>query len=145
METEFDILQGMQVIGKAKVTRQGLYYHFRCKCSLSGDVLYKLIVSCGNASESLGVCVPVDGAFGLETRLPVKRLGEGEMRFRAVQKHRELTGMFVPIVPEEPFLYIDKLCRAYYTVREGKRGVMLPNEYDPEEEYDPYSSSPTGQ
>ena len=42
----------------------------------------RLFVRCGSREENLGIVVPMDGGFGLDTRIPVKRLGEGEMEFR---------------------------------------------------------------
>lgn len=126
MEEYYDIMLADQSIGTASVKRVGLYYSFCCRCRLSGDVIYKLIVSCGENEESLGVCVPRGNGFGLETRLPVKRLGEGSMRFFAAPRHRELKGRFVPIRAEEPFAYIDKLQKAHLEIRGGQMGIVLP-------------------
>ncbi len=121
----FDITIGDQVIGQATAERKGLYYHFSCSCSLSGEVIYRVIVSCGDKEESLGVCIPGDGGFGLNTRIPVKRLGDGELTFRAVPKHADLKGRFIPLSPVEPFAYIDKLCKASLAVRGSTVGIIL--------------------
>ena len=98
-----------------------------CRCQISGDVVCRLHVSCGDKRENLGVVVPVDGGFGLDTKLPVKRLGEGKMEFTLIPKHEVLEGTFVPIYPEEPFAYIERLKEAYL-VRKGEQvGVMFKN------------------
>lgn len=69
--------------------------------------------------------VPVDGGFGLDTRLPVKRLGEGSMEFFLIPKHEVLEGTFVPICPEEPFAYIERL-KESFLVRKGEQvGITL--------------------
>ena len=70
--------------------------------------------------------VPVDGGFGLNTSLPVKRLGEGELTFSLVPKHDKPAGKFIPISPEEPFAYIERLKKSYL-VRKGEQvGIEIP-------------------
>lgn len=128
MEEYFDIMLADQTIGTASVKREGLYYTFHCQCHLSGKVIYKLEVICGDKRENLGVCVPMDGAFGLVTRVPVKRLGEGKLSVRAVPRHPEGKGKFVPIRAEEPFAYIDRLQKAYIKRQEGQLGIVIPDE-----------------
>jgi len=125
MFERYDITIGDQVIGQATAERKGLYYHFICSCKLSGEVIYRVVVSCGEKEESLGVCIPSENGFGLQTRIPVKRLGEGNLVFRAVPKHTELKGKFVPLSPDKPFDCIDKLHRAYLAVRGSAVGVVL--------------------
>ncbi len=132
MDGRYDVFFGKQLSGTVQVTRQGLYYRFVCRCSLSGDVVCRLHVQCGDRQESLGVVVPMDGGFGLDTRLPVKRLGEGELSFSLRPKHeiinmpshQEQTGNFIPIYPEEPFAYIEKLKSAYLVRRNGEAGIL---------------------
>ena len=80
----------------------------------------RLWVSCGDKRENLGLVVPMDGGFGLNTSLPVKRLGEGKLTFTLLPKHDEPTGRFVPISPEEPFAYIERL-KESYLVRKGEQ------------------------
>ena len=127
MEGNYGVYFGKKLAGKVQVQRQGLYYRFTCRCQISGDVVCRLHVSCGDKRENLGVVVPVDGGFGLDTKLPVKRLGEGKMEFTLIPKHEVLEGTFVPIYPEEPFAYIERLKEAYL-VRKGEQvGVMFKN------------------
>jgi len=122
---EYGVLLGGQSIGKAKVERQGLYYSISCRCRLSGEVVYKLTVSCGENTENLGILVPEGGAFVLTTRIPAKRFGEGEFSFRAVPRHTELRGKFVPISPETPFAYLSRLENAFMEIRNGQPGVRF--------------------
>lgn len=122
---EQDILLGGQPIGRATVERDGLYYRFDCRCSLSGEVMYRLTARCGEKTESLGIPVPQNGAFTLRTRIPAKRLGEGEIRLLAVPKHDALEGKFIPLSPEEPFRYLQRLQNAFLQTRDGKVGVVI--------------------
>lgn len=125
MEGNYGVYFGNQLAGKVQVQRQGLYYRFTCRCRLSGDVVCRLRVICGDRRESLGVVVPMDGGFGLDTRLPVKRLGEGEMAFTLVPKHEVPEGTFVPIYPEEPFAYIERLKEGFLAKKGEQVGVVL--------------------
>ncbi len=124
MEGIYDVYLGQDRVGSAQVERQGLYLRFRCRCALSSDVS-RIQVSCGGRTESLGVLLPMGGAFGLDTRLPAKRLGEGEPEFRVIPDKPMLRGRFIPIRPEEPFAYIARLKDAYLAMHQGQIGAML--------------------
>ena len=99
MDGTYEIMLGGESVGQAVVRRQGLYYRFSCRCDLSGEVIYRITVTCGGKSESLGIPVPKDGQFHLDTKLAASRLGEGEPKFAAVHRRPDLGGMFVPISP----------------------------------------------
>lgn len=125
MEGNYGVQFGNRMAGKVQVQRQGLYYRFQCRCQLSGDVVCRLMVSCGEKQENLGVVVPLDGGFGLDTKLPVKRLGEGQMVFHLVPKHETVAGKFIPISPEEPFSYIARLKEAFLEQKNGQAYAVL--------------------
>lgn len=124
MEGNYEVYFGGQPSGKVQVLRQGLYYRFICRCQLTGDVICRLWVYCGDKHENLGVVVPTGDGFGLDTKIPAKRLGEGELRFTLGPKH-EQAGTFVPIYPEEPFAYIERLKDAFLVRKNGQVGVMI--------------------
>ena len=121
----FEIKQGTSTIGKVTVERQGLYYRIVCRCSLTGEVMHHLVVSSGEKREDLGTLVPFDGAFGLEKRIPVKKLGEGEPEFHLLPKHSSPDGKFISVYPEEPFSYLARLKDAYLETRNGQLGIVL--------------------
>ena len=75
MEENYGVYFGNRPVGKVQVTRQGLYYHFLCRCELTGDVMCRLWVTCADKRESLGLVVPVDGGFGLKVKLVVTMPG----------------------------------------------------------------------
>lgn len=122
----YEIMLGGQSVGKVNVDRIGLYYHFDCRCDFTGEVMYRIEVSCGEKAEILGIPVPENGKFILRTKLPVKKLGDGKLAFRALPKHGAMAGKFVPLAPEEPFRYLKRLQEAVLQVRDGKVGVILP-------------------
>lgn len=125
MKTIYDVLLGGQPVGKVQVERQGLYYCFSCRCTLSGEVIHKLAVTCGDHTENLGVLVPMGRDFGLCAKLPIKRLGTGDLRFRVLPRHKDLGEKFIPLSPEEPFRYLERLEHAFLKIRDGKVGICL--------------------
>ena len=133
MEKVYAVSFGPKEAGKVQVSREGLYYRFRCRCRLSGDVVCRLKVVCGDKEESLGVVVPMDDGFGLDTKIPAKRLGEGDMTFYLAPKGVPASELSLPrqpvqmmaIYPEEPFAYIAKLKQAFFVRQNGQAGVVI--------------------
>ncbi len=125
MEGNHTLTFGSREVGQVRVTREGLYYRFSCTCRMPGDVISRVTVSCGGKTESLGILVPGAGGFALETKLPVKRLGQGDPVFTVVPNSQVVAGKFIPIKPEEPFTYIERLKDAYLARRNGELGIVL--------------------
>ena len=121
---EQELFFGDRPVGHVLVERQGLYYVFRCRCTLSGKTAFRLLASCGEKQEDLGVLVPMGDSFGLDTRRPVKHLGEGTLSFRLVSKHDAPRTHFAPISPEEPFAYLQRLKDAYLAEKDGQMGAQ---------------------
>ena len=137
MQQEYFVCSGDETIGNALVRRQGLYYHIRCRCALTGQVKYKLIVTCGENEVDLGLCIPHSDGFGMDTRIPIKRLGEGDLSFRLVPRHNKQDNAFIPVSPEEPFSYIQKLQQAHLAQQDGLVGIVIDDQSS--------SDNPTGQ
>ena len=121
----YKVFFGNREVGKVQVSCQGLYYRFSCRCELTGDIICRLHVSCGGKRENLGVVVPVENGFGLDTILPVKKLGEGTLEFVLLPKHEAPVGQFVPIYPEEPFSYIARLKESFLEIKNGQLGISV--------------------
>ena len=125
MERYFSVTARGKHAGKVLLRQQGLYYHVQCRCDLTGNSIYRLVVTCGTVRESLGILVPKEGSFVLDTKLPVKRIGTGDMSFSLVPKQESDAQTFVPICPEEPFAYIARLKRSFLTLRDGQSGIYI--------------------
>lgn len=121
----YPILRGGETIGQASVEKKGLYYYFSCRCCLSGEVIYRLMASCGENRENLGIPVPEGDTFVLNTRIPVNKLGQGDLAIQAVPRHGKLDGKFIPISPDEPFNYLRQLEKAVFEKRNGQPGIVL--------------------
>ncbi len=125
MEGTYEILMGNESVGEAEVTHRGLYLQISCRCHLSGEVLCKVMVTCGETRKNLGTLVPEGGGFCLSTKIPAKYFS-GTPSFCAVPRRGESEGKFVPIYPEEPFSYLEKLKECYLERRGEQLGVRLP-------------------
>ena len=125
MEQKYAVTVCGKQVGIVSVKRQGLYYHFSCRCCLEGNVIYRLVITVGHSSLNLGIPVPEGGSFTLNTKLPVKCIGEGDMSFTLVPKHEPFSGTFIPISPEEPFAYISRLRNAFLVLRNEQVGICI--------------------
>ena len=144
MAETYDIIFDGKTVGTAQMERERLYCCFSCRCRLPQEGLYRIHVICGENREDLGICIPIDGAFGMDKKIPSKRLGEGTAQFELVPKdwqHQEeippkpaAEELFVPVSEEKPFEYLDKLEHAVMEVRDGETGVLIREEPVPTEE-----------
>ncbi len=125
MEGNYPIYRDGRIVGQAAVSREGLYWHFRCQCRRSWDVVSRLYVTWDGGEECLGIPVPEGEVFRLDTRLPQKRMGQGKLRFAVRADGVQADGNFVPIKPEEPFAYIARLKDAYLARKDGQVGAMI--------------------
>ena len=125
MEGNYSVFFGKDPCGKVQVLRQGLYYRYICRCRIRGNILYRLLVSCGGQEEDLGILAPVEDGFGIDRKIPVKRLGTGVPEFRLCPRKERVKGVFVPICPEEPFAYISRLKSAYLVRKAGQTGILI--------------------
>ena len=128
MDGLYDIYRGQEKIGKAEVKQEGLYYRFRCVCDLSGEVIYRITVSCGESTENLGIPIPSGDSFYLEKKIPVSHFSGQGVIFRAMPRHPQVPDMWIPIKPEQPFEYIDRLENAVAEQRNGEMGILIPSE-----------------
>ena len=132
MKGHYEVKLGPKKVGKVQVVREGLYYRFICHCSLTGDVVSKLVVRCGDKCENIGVLIPYEDNFSLDKKHPIKKFGNGIPEFYLAPRHDSIRGKFIPIYPEEPFAYIARLKEAFLVYHNGQAGAMLkePAEFD---------------
>ena len=125
MDRQYSVSRNGQHCGKVTVTCRGLYYQIHCRCILPPEDIFRLQVQCSGKTENLGVLVPGEDGFGLDTRIPVKRLGEGALTFSVRSKREPDAGRFVPIAEEEPFAYIARLKESFLEIRNGQMGIRV--------------------
>ena len=99
MADTYEIQYQGKSVGSVRTHKQGLYHCFHCRCSLPDDGMYRIHVISGDKREDLGICIPVEGKFGMDKKIPMKRLGEGELTFQLVPK--DWSPQEIPVI-EEP-------------------------------------------
>ena len=119
------MLLGQKAVGKVQVQKCGLYYRIICRCRVTGDTVCRLCLQCGDRHLPVGVVVPEGDGFGLDTKIPAKRIGEGNLHFSLIPKQDRITGTFVPIRAEEPFAYLHKLKDAVLSYEKGQAGIYF--------------------
>ncbi len=122
MEGCYDVASDGRTVGRVHVERQGLYLRFECRCQMPERGMFRLVIDCGGHAENLGILMP-DGR--LATRIPAKRIGAGELRFRLLPKDQPWERKFIPVVSEEPFAYLMQLGQAALEVHQGQVGVTI--------------------
>ena len=141
MAETYEIIFDQECVGRAIVERNGLYLCFCCRCRLPNEGLYRIHVIGDDVREDLGICIPMDDGFGMDKRIPVKRLGEGAFCFELLPKDWELTAaepklveeqetampvpQFIPVSEDEPFEHLDKLENAHMEIRDDVPGVVI--------------------
>ena len=125
MEGTYDVMLGSQKKGSVTVIKQGLYWLFDCRCDLSGEVMYDLVIRVGDQQVKLGLLTPGNGIFCLYKKLPIKRLGQGSPVFSLQPRHPKACGQFIPIHPDEPFQYLSRLENAYLKKQGSQIGITF--------------------
>lgn len=126
----YDVYLDQRVVGKAEVEEEGLYYRIRCQCELHGEEIYKLMISTGAEPVLIGVCAPQGRFFGLDRKIPIKRVGKEIRMFYVVLREEETCGIFVPLSADRPFDAMENLCNARFRIRDGVPGLVISQQGD---------------
>ncbi len=125
MEGTYDVCMGVEKMGRVTVSRQGLYYSFFCRCQQNTQQMLWLYLKGTEGLQKLGLLVPENGCLVLKTSLPAKRAGQGPFEFQLRPKHTQMSRQFVPLSPQEPFAYLQRLENAFLECQRGQIGIVL--------------------
>lgn len=128
MEGIYEVYSAGQAVGKVTVSRQGLYYRFNCRCTLTGEVMFRLVLEDGNNRYDLGILTPVDGFFGLQCRRTLKQMECTAPRFILRPNRKSYGAELISVKPQEPFAYLSALENAFLLRRNGKNWIGLQDE-----------------
>lgn len=126
----YDIYAGTQIVGQAEVIKEGLYYRFSCKCTPPNEGVYRIMVSDGDNTKDLGICVPTGEWFCLVSRVPMKYLSGERLEFALVPKDKQ--EIAVPVATGEPFADLDKLDSAHLQQSHEKTEIIIDPIQDPQ-------------
>ena len=122
---EYPIILNREAIGVAKVRKLGLYYEICCRCTFYGEGYPHIVVHYNNTDLDLGTCLKSGGFHTVTTKLPVKKLPEGEWAFELIQPGVE-KGRFYPIRMGQPFDHLEKLSKSKLAVHGDSVGIIYP-------------------
>ena len=80
----YDILFENKCVGRAEMSREGLFYCIRCTCIPPERGTYTITLTDGERNRNLGICVPEGDHFTLFTRLACKHMTADKPVFRLV-------------------------------------------------------------
>ena len=126
MVGSYNVCFDNQIVGWVTVTRQGLYAIISCRCGVTGGKKYDLYAKTETGKCSLGLLYAADGGYGLDTRIPVKKLGQGSIQFLIEQKMEQACSISLHCqIPTSVLLALEQYS---YARSEGKPCLVLRNE-----------------
>ena len=125
MELCCDVRNENSVVGKIYLAKQGLYCKLRCKCILNKTGIYRLHLKCFGTDRNLGVLIPDQMHYVLESTIAAKYVDFDHPQFYITGLRDNTDEEFVPICSDRPFAYIHKLENARIAIRDGKIGIMV--------------------
>ena len=108
-------------VGTMEVSREGLYYLFRCKCKLPLNQIFRITVSCGNEPVNLGVLIPCNDTFCLDTKRPIKLFAQAEPLFTIISD----SDNWIPVRKDRPFSKIEDLESGIFRQQDGVPGILF--------------------
>ena len=126
MAVDYCVMAGSREAGKVQINQEGLYYKIICHARLQGTIMYRLVAVTDQKRENIGILAPDHGGYSLNRKIPCSRLPGEIQEFLLLPSHEPVEGKFVPISPEEPFEYLEKLKDAYLQRQKDRLGVVIP-------------------
>ena len=130
MKSEYEIFLENRAVGKAQLGREGLYYRVKCLCRLPDRSIHRIFVKCSGETIDLGICVPVCGGFGLETRVPAKNLYSQDCKFLAVGKGTHEKVSLIVLTEGKPFAYLERLHEATFRISNSQPCMQFKSKND---------------
>ena len=128
MQQNYEVTMAGKSLGTVQVHREGLYFNIHCRCQLSGDIMYQLMLCQQDRCENLGVLAPHGDTFTLEKRIPAKAWEQGGLQFYLKPRHAPMDRQFIPIRADTPVACLASLTRAVMARRTGQVGIVVRDE-----------------
>ena len=122
MMLQYCVVQNDISVGQVCLVKEGLYYLIHCQLNLTKPGTYRLWAQTGENSFDLGICVPYGGVFGLQTRIPVKKIDPQHLHFFLKSGSKN---QWVPVFEDQPFPCISYLEKGKLCMKEGKPHILL--------------------
>ena len=120
-----DVHLDHKTVGTANIKRNGLYYQIHCRCNVPDDRVYRLMAKCDGRSVDLGVCVPFEDGFGVDTMVSVKKIGTDSISFYLTDRKESSDEKFIQIKEGEPFDGTEHLMNSRFEMRGNAPGLVI--------------------
>lgn len=122
---KFDVTYHGNIVGSVCTTREGLYTRFQCTCHLPDNEIYRLLMTCGEGEQDLGVLIPDGQQFAVNKRLQNKYITNKEMAFQIIPSSRQNNEKVFSISSDKPFDHIPMLEYARLSKQNGSYQIMI--------------------
>lgn len=124
MDSKYDVYMGKDRVGTVKLSICGLYCIISCTCDSVGQNIAVLWAETDHGLEKLGLLIPDDFGLGIEKKMPVKKLGQGSIRFFVTERNHAQHEDTVLLDPKCPFTRLRDLTKGRF-VRHDKQISIL--------------------
>lgn len=118
------MLYGQKVLGQLKLSKCGLYYEVLFRCSPQKKAL-RLVDDCDEGEVSIGICAPIVSGFGVNRKIPIKKLGTGNHAFRLIPVETAESLEFYELSEDRPCKVLPLISYARFTYVGGKPGLRI--------------------
>ena len=122
----YPVTQNECVVGAVETEAEGMYIRIRAQCTPPDRRVYRLVLLCGSQRIDLGVCVPEGNRFVVNTRIQKRMLDESALQF-ILETNQENEQQFIPVDWDKPFVYLDSLHLASFTIKDEVPGIIIQN------------------
>ena len=126
MDQIYEVSYQGQVRGDVRMDRTGLYWRISCRCDLVKGEILRLFGNFEKGSIDLGLLYPVDGKFGLDTKVSCAKAGNMVSSFTLMDKQR--TQIHIPLCESDPVPCLPMLEQCRFLRIDGKPHLILPCE-----------------
>ena len=121
MNGKYSIDRNGSVVGYAEVKTKGLYMCISSRCKLDRFAFYRLIAVWDDVCLDLGTYLPDGDSFAINTKLPIKKSGNGMLSFKIEEK--DAKRLFEALLEGKKLLHLQKLDDARYCEKYGTYGL----------------------
>lgn len=120
---KYDIQYCGKPVGTIAAEREGLYMRFAGAAILPQGHIYRLSVQFEDVSIDLGVLLMDGNHFGINAKVPSKRMGSGEPLFCVTSTEEKK--YFIEMDEHKPFEYLSALPGAVLGHNGDRRGILI--------------------
>ncbi len=125
---QYDLMLGEHAVGVARITREGLYLSVKCRCRLTDSQVHRVYLICDDCRTiDLGICIPMEDCFGINTKIPAKGIDLDQIRFCLDQNEIQTANKTeeIPVSCTQPIPCLSDLESARFSDESGTSYIIL--------------------